>query len=217
MSIRSAALLALVSALILSGTVSTSASAHAFFVEGKEVTGTETIEIEVSSIVLKQGLSSLLGSKIGQECAESNLTGQLEKEGKGKGEIKTGGCKLFLIRAGKKEALTSCEISSPTFKINENLVTGPGGVIETEVTPAVSESFFILAINNAPEKVCTLKGTFEVKGKYVCASPEAEVEKITHEVICTSTGSKATFGKEPATFFSTGTGKVKSGKTSRAE
>lgn len=217
MSIRSAALLALASALILSGAVSASASAHAFFVEGKEVAGTETVEIEVSGIVLKQGLSTLLGEKIGQECAESDLTGQLEKEGKGKGEIKTGSCKLFLVSAGKKETLTSCEISSPTFKVNESLFTGPGGVVETEIAPSAGETFFILTIKNASEKTCVLKGTYEVKGKYVCASPEAEVEKITHEVICTSTGSKATFGKEPATFFSTGTGKVKSGKASRAE
>lgn len=207
-------LLSLLATCAVGAIASTSASAHAFFVENKEVAGTETVEIEGTNALLKQGQSTIAGTKIAQECEEAVISGVLEKEGKGTGEIKTGKCTLYEIKNGNRVSLPSCTISTPTFKLKEALITSPGGVVETEFKPASGTLFFEIVISGS---LCTIKGHYTVEGTQTCASPEAEVQKVSHELICTSTGSKLKFGTQPAAFFSTGTGKVKSGKKSYAE
>jgi hypothetical protein len=160
--------------------------------------------LEVTATVGTAQLNGFIAkAKVMIECTNNKQTsGKIETEGKSKGEITYGGCTLYSIHSVKESLSATCRITEPIkFSFIDLLIVGKGGLIEDEFKPATGETFVEITVANAPEKSCIEKGTFPAKGTYIASlGAEGEVLKKLHELVYTSTGSKITFGGEPASF-----------------
>lgn len=151
--------------------------------------------------------SEVMGVKVFITCEEDTFTGELEAAGASKGEVTFTKCAV-LNEKGKQ--ISSCTVKQPIeFKFKDQLV-GALGAVEDEFSPAVAGTPFVtITIEGSP---CALAGPYEVKGTQKCELPEAGVLKEKHEIVCTEAGSSLKLGVEKATFESTETVKLKSGK-----
>jgi len=199
-------LLSMVAVLGISAVASVASAAAAepltrYSVEGiGEITTALNLTASVGTAQLN---GFILGSKIMIECTNNTLkNGQIEPEGKSKGEISFTGCTLFVIKSTKESQAVKCEVKVPTFSYTDLLVRGPGGLIEDEFKPTGAENTFVtVEVLQVSGQNCLLKGNFKAKGSYVASlGAEGEVLKKLHELLFTSTGSKLTFGNEPASF-----------------
>ncbi len=209
-------LLSLVVALAVSVATATSAAAleTRYTVEGKEVKAGESFPIE-GSVGTAQLSNSILSEKLIIECAENKLANaSIEGEGKSKGEYKFKACTLYELTKGTKESLAKCVIKVPIeFKFIDLVIDGPGGILEDEFKPSTGEEFVTIHIENKGEEICTLKGTYEITGTYVASiGDEGEVEKVEHELVITSTGSKLKIRKEASAWAYAMKWKLSSGK-----
>jgi hypothetical protein len=199
-------LLGLAAVFIVSAVASSSAFAAAetrFSVENKAVTTATNV---VGTSGPSQLESVVAGAKILIECEKDTFKGTIEELGKSKGEITFEGCKVFVIKEGKKESESACTVPNIKFSFKDQLVPGNGATAEEEFSPASGTLYVAFEITGAS---CLLKGKYEVKttteGKgQRCALPAGEIEQEKHEVDCTSTGSgELRFGTEKVSFFST--------------
>lgn len=187
--------------------------------EWLEVKGTEKFSVEGESAASKLE-GEVAGLKTIVECKKDKFKGEIEKEGKSKGEITFETCEFFEVKNHVKTAVANCTVPPITFKFIDALVQGQGlGPAtwgpEDQFNPETGETFVEIKIEGAS---CVLKGTYKAtqhevaisegtttvkyKGQ-VCALPEAGVGKVVHEIVCTSTGSHLTFNGKAAYFFST--------------
>jgi hypothetical protein len=227
-------LVSMLAVFAVSAVASAAASAHTYeyFVSGSPVT-TAVKATGTSGASKLEG--EVAGVKIIIECKKDTFTGEIEKEGKSKGEITFSECSLFEDTSHVKTALTKCTVANITFKFTDKLVRGQGLGPETwgpedEFNSTGAEEVFVEIKITGSE--CALKGTYKAKQhevsikqgteevKYkgqVCALPEAGVGKVEHEIVCTSSGSHLEFNGKPAYFFSTDTVKLESGASWAAE
>jgi hypothetical protein len=184
-----------------------------YFVEGAELTTVETVD---GAVGVAQLNSVLLGSKIMIECTANELVGEntIEEKGKSKTEIIYKQCYVYTINKGTRELDTGCGVETITFKALDQLIAGPGGLVEDEFKPASGNLFVTINIVNANGKVCALKSEDKVEGSYVASfGDEGERSSTEHELVFTSTGSKVTFRGEPASYTNTVSRlKLRSGK-----
>lgn len=207
------ALLCLVAALTVSAVASIAASAaptNRFFVNKVELAAEEPIEGVVETAQLNFEVAS---AKTMIDCTTNTLVkGAVNKNGETSGEITFKGCKVYSIASGVASPLGVCTVEEPiTFKFTDQLITGPGGLVEDEFKPSEANEVFVkIKINGAS---CTIKGTYEPKGTYVASlGSEGEVERTEHELVYTSTGSKIKISEKPASFTNRTKIKLKSGK-----
>ncbi|MGA2164763.1 MAG: hypothetical protein ABSH36_09870 [Solirubrobacteraceae bacterium] len=196
-------LLGLAATLVFSAVASSSAFAAAetrYFVEKTEVSAANALEGTSGLAKLE---STIAGTKIIIECQKDAATGEIEKEGKSKGEIKFTECGELMQRntAREKEKIAKCAVENITFKFIDLLVPGPGGSGEDEFKPASGSTFVTIVVGGTGCNA-TFKGSYEVEGTQICANPEGEVELVLHDIWCSSTGSKLKLHKELASFTS---------------
>jgi hypothetical protein len=165
-----------------------------WFVGGAELTTPETVGGAVGVMQLN---STLLGTKIMIECTANEVvpTGEnmVEKEGKAKTELAFKQCYVDTISKGTRELVTSCGIEPIQYKVIEQLVAGPGGLVEDEFKPASGNTLFEIHIVNANGKTCTLKSADKVEGAYVASvGAEGERSMTAHELTVTPSGSRMT-------------------------
>jgi hypothetical protein len=160
-----------------------SASTHAFKIELSEVTTETPIEGDSFSGKLETPVGGLM---MDVQCEEDVTSGAtINAGGKSKGGIEFKTCAVNEIKEGKKKPVTSCEVVEPVnAKFEDQLIEH--SVDEYKGT-GEKETFVTLEI-----KICALAGKYKVKGSQICSTPEAEVEKVIHESICTPGGSKLT-------------------------
>jgi hypothetical protein len=194
--------------------------------EWKPVEAAEVFKIEGTSGVSKLE-SEVAGVKILIECKKDTFKGEIEKEGKNKGEVTFSECSLFEVTKYIKVPLAVCTVPNIVFKFTTQLVTGQGagpatwGPEDEFNSTEAEETFVTIKIEGAS---CALKGSYKAKQAeveikpaaqkfkgQVCAMPEAGVGKLEHEIVCTSSGSHITFGGKPAYFTSTDTVKLENG------
>lgn len=191
-------LLAILAVFAVSAGVSASASAHEFFVEGKAVTGTERFEFTSTS-----GTSTLEAESLAIiECKKDTDKGFLEAKGATIVTIKYTECKVF---GPKKEAEPLCKVTEPIEVIAADHLTIFEYKLGDLFEPETSAIFATIEITGAE---CLLKGKYEVTGKQQCKLPEAETEKVTHEVVCEPPGSELHLRTAPSKFTSTDTVEV---------
>jgi hypothetical protein len=193
-------LLGLLAAFAVSAVASSSASAaHNFKVEGKTVGAGEKVEVQGIS---KSGEfeSTLGGLKVIVTCQEDDAppaTNAIEGAGVSKFEVKfKNGCLLWEVNGGKKAVITSCKVTETTVAKGEDKLVGNEGNPEDEFK---GEPFGNLELEGGG---CALAKKTEIKGSTKCALPEANVEAVEHEIICTGAGSSLKLGSEPAYLYS---------------
>lgn len=173
--------------------------------------------LEVTATVGTAQLNGIIAkAKVMIECTKNTeKSSVIEPEGKSKGEIDYEGCTLYSIHSIKESLAATCRVTEPIkFKFIDLLIVGKGGLIEDEFKPATGETFVEITLANAPESTCLSKGTFPAKGTYISSlGDEGEVLKKLHELVFTSTGSKITFGGEPASFTNRVSLELKDGKS----
>jgi hypothetical protein len=202
-------MLAMVAVLGISAVSAVSASATQqtrYFVSGVELTGAaEEVEGTVETAALN---STIAGLAVRIVCTTNKLVAgagknAIEKNGLSKGEIEYAGCELYKVEKGVQEAQgAKCTIEIPIFKFTDQLVAGPGGLVEDEFKGTLeSETFVEIKITAKSEQTCVLKGMFKAKGTYIASLGSEEERELTeHELVFTSTGSKVKLGAEPASF-----------------
>jgi hypothetical protein len=190
-----------------------------------KVEGAEELKVEGTSGVSKL-TGEISGVKVSIECNKDTFAGEiggtgLEKGGNGKGEYKFSECKLHEITKGRQNSnLPGCTVPTIALSVTDKLITGDNGVseyVEDEFDPTGAEGLFVeFKITGA---TCALKGIFKVAGSpgQVCALPEANIGKVEHEIVCSSSGSQLKLNGNPAGLFSTETVKVSSGASWAAE
>jgi hypothetical protein len=198
-------------AVVLAVSAMAAASASAaqetrYFVEGTELTSAETADGVVGVAQLNV---SVAGAKIMIECTANELvsTGNnsIEAGGKAHTEPSFKQCYLYSISKGARELSTACKVKEPiTFVVVGQLIPGPGGAVETEFKPPSGNIIVEVTIEKIPGKTCVLEKAYKAEGSYVASfGDEGERQMTEHEIIFNSTGSKVTFGGEPASMINT--------------
>jgi methionine-rich copper-binding protein CopC len=172
----------------------TSATAHRYLVENKEVKGTEifkTTGVFFNPVVLEGKIS---GKRVAIECTGGSDKDEIEKEGHSKGgELTLEGCVIHEIKEGKELNLTECTVSNPVLKFKDSLITGAGESVELELQPSTGTSFGEFELSGAS---CGIKGKEKIesategKGPVCFVGITGEVEDIEQFAECTPTGSK---------------------------
>jgi hypothetical protein len=189
--------------IVSMGTIgATSASAAVYEVSGGTLP--EKIESSGGSATLK---SSLFKIEILITCKKNVLKGEIETEGKSKGEIIFEECSI----GNSKEKFTNCEVANIKIKARDQLVENTKSVIEDEFLPE-SKSLAEVVIKNSGEKTCAEKGNFLVEGTQSCELPHSEELIVEHEIKCSPFGSALTFDKEAATLEAATKAKPASGR-----
>jgi hypothetical protein len=178
-------LLALLSIAAVYMVTATSASAHAFLVEGKEVVKGEHIAA-VGSV--KSGVVRAEGFTV--ECKKNEPKVELEGEGLTKSEDSSSECHVLQDAA--------CKIAEPIKSILKSKLVIFGGKIAAEVTPETGTTFASSTASGCNHS--ELDGGWSLKGSQINELPEAEVEKETHEYVTKPSGSELTLTGGPGTF-----------------
>jgi hypothetical protein len=184
-------LLAVLAATVASMIVPSCASAHAYFIEGKELTSNETVEVAGT----EDGMEFTAGStKVIMICGNNASVGKLEASGKSVVELYLGSCTLDEVGSkGSETFLEACTVAEPVeFKTKGELI-GTKGPVEVELKPETGTLFTTLELTGAS---CALKGKYEVSGSQICSQPDGEAQNIDHELLCTESGGKLEIGKE---------------------
>jgi hypothetical protein len=179
--------LCLVAALAMGAIASASASAHAYKIEGTELTTSEEVAgtSETSKLEAK-GLATI-------ECTKDTFTGSIEKAGKSTGKVEFKSCKVVGAEA--------CAVVEPIkFKFKDEL-TEFEKLVADEFKPETGETFVTIELEGAKCAITPKK--LAVKGTQICKLPEAGSEKEEHSIECTPAGSKLKLGTVEATFKST--------------
>jgi hypothetical protein len=200
---------------VSAGTAATASATHVFKVEATELGSgaipvTEAIEADSFSGKMETTISGL---SISVQC-EEDVSGasEIKKNGESKGVIEFKSCfVLEKSKTGTRVFITACEVGEAVkAKFNDVLTEHS---IDEYKGSGEEEVFVELSLKGSS---CAIKGTYKVKGSQVCATPEAEFEKVIHESICTPAGSKLKQKGEPtentAQLFGVEQLKLKSGK-----
>ncbi len=192
-----AILLSLLAVFAVSAAASAAAAAagtHIYKIEGSALTENTKVEGDSLYGLLEVRIAKL---PLTLACQEDISSGEIKTLGEATGKIEFKNCYVYeRSKAGTKVFLTSCSIKEPT------IAEGTGVLIEHSVGQikgkGEKETFATLTIEG--EK-CAVATTAEITGSQLCASPEAEFEKVIHTIVCTPTGSKLVFNKEPVQLF----------------
>jgi hypothetical protein len=153
---------------------------HEYMVTG----GTLSAKIEGTSGASK--FKTEIGStKVTINCKKDKITGEIEKEAKSKATITYEECSV--------EGLGSCVIPNIKIKAIDLLV---GALVSEDEFKEEGEG----PLANIVIETCALKGTFHLTGTQTCKLPGGEIFAVSHEVTCTTAGSKLKLGTKPATY-----------------
>jgi hypothetical protein len=199
--------------VVLAVSAMASGSASALKLKYYEAPHTEiTVATAVTGTVgVAQLQSIILSDKIMVECTNNKFSGEIEAGGKSKGKIEFGGCELYQIKEGKKEAEgSSCEVTVPTFKFKDKLIEGTkSGVVEDEFEPETPPIFVELVIITKTGQTCIFGEKspgkkYKTEGTYQASfGDEGERALKEHELVFDAPGSNVTFGKEKASYTDT--------------
>jgi hypothetical protein len=178
-------LLALLSIAVMYTVAATTASAHSFFVEGKEVVKGEHIAA-VGSV--KSGLVRAEGFTV--ECKKNEPKVELEGEGLTKSENSSSECHVLQDAA--------CKIAEPIKSVLKSKLIIFKEKIAAEVTPETGTTFASSTASGCNHS--ELDGEWSLKGSQINELPEAEVEKESHEYVTKPSGSSLTLRGEPGSF-----------------
>jgi hypothetical protein len=177
----------------------TASAAHVYLIEQTELLSSEAVEDQGQNSKLE---TKLLGLPIFLQCQEELSTGVFKPKGESTFRVEFKNCYLVENSNGKKIFLVNCTVAEPI------IAEGKDQLIEHSVDEFKGEFkgekglYTEITIEGAK---CVLTSKQKVTGAQVCATPEAEFEKVLHHLICTPAGSKLVFGTgektEPAQFF----------------
>jgi hypothetical protein len=189
-------LLGLLAVFAASAIASSVASAHAYKVEGTEITKTFEVEGKDKGALLE---SKIAGLTIAIKCEKSTFKGTIEVGGKSTGTIEFTECKVYEVNSkSEKVLLSACKVAEPvTAKVKDELTEKPVG---ERFTPASGTEFTKIEIKG---ETCTVKGSFEVTGEQTCKLPGGETEAEQHTIECIKSGSNLKLKKEVASFEAT--------------
>jgi hypothetical protein len=179
-----AIILGLLTALAVNASVAVvltdSASAHEFFIEEK-------------SEGAKEPTSFLGFSGPGIYYIRGNWYACLADYYTGAGRRIGIGCVAVIVGpGGKRQVQTKCTIKNGEIVEEfKGELTGKGELLEKGAN--TEEILAEIAVEGTE---CESKGTYKLKGGELCAIPEAEFQKVLHQLICTPAGSKLKALKE---------------------
>jgi hypothetical protein len=206
-------LLSLFAMFAMSAVMAATASAtHTFKVEGTEITKTEEVEADSFSGKLETMVAKLpLAIQCEEDVSGTELV--IQPAGTSTGGINFKNCFVVEFKEGKKGFVTTCTVTEPVEAKFTDQLTEHGVDVYKGSKPL--EGFVELELKGAS---CAIKGKYPVKGSQNCATPEAELNKVIHESICTPSGSKLAQEKEgtevaAALLYGTEQIKLKSGKS----
>jgi hypothetical protein len=178
----------------------TASAAHVYLIEQTELLSSEAMEDQGQNSKLEV---KILGVPTFLQCQEELSKGVFKPKGESTFEIKFKNCYVVENSNGKKVFLVNCSVAEPV------IAEGTDQLIEHSVDEFKGEREGVKGLFASLEltgEKCALKGKYKVTGMQICATPEAEFEKVLHHLICTPAGSKLVFGTgektEPAQFFS---------------
>jgi hypothetical protein len=173
----------------------TASAAHVYLIEQTELLSSEAVEDQGQNSKLE---IKLLGVPLFLQCQEELSTGVFKPKGESTFRIEFKNCYVVENSNGKKIFLVNCAVVEPI------IAEGTDQLIEHSVDEFKGKEGVFATLELTGEK-CVPKGKYKVTGSQVCATPEAEFEKVLHHLICTPAGSKLVFGTgektEPAQFF----------------
>lgn len=149
--------------------------------------------------------STILGERIIISCGKDTSGGALTAGGGSEGRVEFSKCFI----TGKNGPLNACKVKEPIkFAFTDQLRVN-GGKIEDEFKGVLAEEVFVeITITGIG---CAIAKTEKVKGTQICELPNGQQPLITHQVVCSPTGSKLTLGGETAEFTSNEHIKLSSG------
>ena len=163
----------------------------------------ERLDLPSGTLVTGLGGLSVLATKLSSvtlsiQCLDVHIDGRLDSAALLLGLIlKSLDCAVT-GQFGKK-----CEVA-PTLTTN-SLNGTPTSAGRQEITfQSESSTFIELTITTKAGQICSIANTYPITGTQKCALDKTEKEgeegKTTHELICTTAGSKLELGTEPATY-----------------
>jgi hypothetical protein len=174
---RAIQVLALLSIVVTCAVAASSASAHAFFIEGKEVVKGEHIAATGS---VKSGVVRAEGFTV--ECKKNAPKVELEGEGLTKSEDSSSECHVLQDAA--------CKIAEPIKAVLKSELVISEGKLAARVTPETGTTFASSTASGCNHS--ELDGEWSLKGSQINQLPEAEVEKEAHEYVTRPSGSSLT-------------------------
>jgi hypothetical protein len=185
--------------------VASSAFAHAFFVEGNEVTknSPEGVKFEGSSSESKVVAKIIDKELLSIECKTATMTGEFERRGESSGEIKLSSCKVFNTNGEEQAACAISEPIAPKFVGHITIFKeGLANIFE----PASSITLMAITLSGGS---CSLKGTHDINGKVQCAwGVSIASENVIHKFECLPAGSELALSGQPVEFTMTQSIKV---------
>jgi hypothetical protein len=182
----------------------TASAAHVYLIEQTELLSSEAVEDQGQNSKLE---AKLLGVPIFIQCQEELSTGVFKPAGASTFRIEFKNCYMVENSNGKKIFLVNCAVRG-SATAEAIVAEGTDQLIEHSVDEfkgELNKEKGLFAELELTGEKCVLKGKYKVTGNQVCATPEAEFEKVLHHLICTPAGSKLVFGTgektEPAQFF----------------
>lgn len=186
---------ALLASLALGLTTTAAASAHEFLIEGAPVTTPTKVEGVggVFTLVSKSGPTEII-----VECTKNTLKGTIEAAGKSGNTLTFAGCTVTKPKA--------CKIVEPLKFNTVNKLLGEPVAYEFGPEGESKRLFNIIYTD------CSLEGSYPITGSFTCELPNVTVSAVTHEIVCTPSGSHAAWGSGTATLRVTETVKLVSGQ-----
>jgi hypothetical protein len=183
-------------AVLAASAISSSPSlAHEYLVEQKSLETSEAVEDQGQNSKLETKVSSL---PLYIQCQEELSSGELKPKGVSKFRIEFKNCYFTFNSKGKKEFSTTCGVTEPVVAEGEDRLI-EHSVEEFKGSEGIFTKIQIVGMQ------CALTGFMNVSGSQICVIPEAEFDKVLHQLSCTPAGSKLAFGNgehtEPAQYF----------------
>jgi hypothetical protein len=172
---------------VSAATAGTASAAHVFKVEATElgfgsIPATEAIEADSFSGKMETTIAKL---PVSVQC-EEDVSGpsEIKTGGASKGSLEFKNCFMLENKKGKREFLAACTVQEPVIAEFKDQLTEHS--LDEYKGAGAAELFVEIKIKGA---TCAVASSDSVKGSQVCATPEAEFEKVIHESICTPAGS----------------------------
>jgi hypothetical protein len=175
-----------------------------YFIEGIELKAPEAYNAIVSPVELN---SEIAGINLMIECNASEK-GTLERGGKQALKITFTKCTPYEVKKGEKHVLVACTAKQFLERYEEFIIW----IVPIYQYLRIERWSETLA--NAPGETCLLAGKYELKGTNKSSLPEAETEKLVHELNSPAKGisSELELNGKPATLTYNSSMKLASGK-----
>lgn len=157
----------------------------------------------------------LLGISVLIRCEKDTFTATLKAGGASEGEVKFTGCRVLTENESVLKERPECIVKEPIeFKFTDRLIETGKQAFSDEFKGILEsgKTFVEITIENKGTEKCPVADTAKVTGTQTCPIPKAEEPLVTHEIVCTPTGSNLELGGKPAKFTSTEKVKLDSGQ-----